>query len=75
MNRVSNHYLIAMVVKNKTIRIPIEQLRVQTIASPRLEKTSKIIQPNHPPTTNISHEARSLSITTIHFLNTNTYFE
>ena len=55
MNRVSNHYLIAMVVKNKTIRIPIEQLRVQTIASPRLEKTSKIIQPNHPPTTNISH--------------------
>ena len=40
------------------------------IESPRLEKTSKIIQSNHPPITNISHYVMSLSTTSKCFLNT-----
>ena len=42
----------------------------RTIESPRLEKTSKIIQSNHPAITNIAHYTMSLSTTSKCFLNT-----
>ena len=41
----------------------------RTIESPSLEKSSKIIQSNHPHITNISHYTTSFSTTSEHFLN------